>query len=196
MSEREAFLRAICTNPDDDTPRLVFADWLQENGDEARAEFIRVQVEAEHYPLSRVARKRYFLRERELLEEYEPQWRSGLPNTFYGEPFIRGFVESARVGTPLVSAQETESLFEMTPLIDLTCQVTDPGLLADVPVLSRLRHLTLYFSNPSSESIERFIHATNLTNLVSLKILAFDFPRHPMAGRLRARFKGVLREGG
>ncbi|MBY0460810.1 MAG: TIGR02996 domain-containing protein [Gemmataceae bacterium] len=47
MNEREALLRAVCENPDDDTPRLVFADWLQENGDEhdqARAEFIRAQV--------------------------------------------------------------------------------------------------------------------------------------------------------
>lgn len=34
MSEEEAFLRAICENPDEDTPRLVFADWLDERGGE------------------------------------------------------------------------------------------------------------------------------------------------------------------
>ena len=45
MNEREALLKAVCENPDDDTPRLVFADWLQENGEEERAEFIRVQIE-------------------------------------------------------------------------------------------------------------------------------------------------------
>ena len=39
----EPFLAAISANLDDDTPRLVFADWLQENGDEPRAEFIRIQ---------------------------------------------------------------------------------------------------------------------------------------------------------
>ena len=33
MTEREALLRAVCENPDDDTPRLVFADWLDENGE-------------------------------------------------------------------------------------------------------------------------------------------------------------------
>ena len=33
MTDTEvAFLRAICENPDDDTPRLVFADWLTEQG--------------------------------------------------------------------------------------------------------------------------------------------------------------------
>jgi uncharacterized protein (TIGR02996 family) len=45
MSERDALLKAVCENPDDDTPRLVFADWLQENGEEERAEFIRLQIE-------------------------------------------------------------------------------------------------------------------------------------------------------
>ena len=44
MSERIAFIRAICAEPDDDTARLVFADWLQENGEGERAEFIRASV--------------------------------------------------------------------------------------------------------------------------------------------------------
>jgi uncharacterized protein (TIGR02996 family) len=33
MNDREALLRAVCENPDDDTPRLVFADWLEEHGE-------------------------------------------------------------------------------------------------------------------------------------------------------------------
>jgi uncharacterized protein (TIGR02996 family) len=41
----EPFLAAIIADPADDTPRLVFADWLQENGDEDRAEFIRIQCD-------------------------------------------------------------------------------------------------------------------------------------------------------
>ncbi len=36
-SERDAFLAAIIAQPDDDVARLVFADWLQENGQETRA---------------------------------------------------------------------------------------------------------------------------------------------------------------
>lgn len=50
MSEQQAILYAICAQPDDDTARLVYADWLQENGDEARAEFIRVQIELARLP--------------------------------------------------------------------------------------------------------------------------------------------------
>lgn len=40
-----AFVAAIVANPDDDTARLVAADFLEEHGDADRAAFIRVQVE-------------------------------------------------------------------------------------------------------------------------------------------------------
>jgi uncharacterized protein (TIGR02996 family) len=44
------FLHAIWKSPDDDTPRLIFVDWLDENGDPERAEFIRVQCRLERTP--------------------------------------------------------------------------------------------------------------------------------------------------
>ena len=37
-------LDAILADPADDAPRLVYADWLDENGQAERAEFIRLQV--------------------------------------------------------------------------------------------------------------------------------------------------------
>jgi uncharacterized protein (TIGR02996 family) len=43
MSHDEAFLQAIIESPDDDAPRLVYADWLDEHGQPVRADFIRVQ---------------------------------------------------------------------------------------------------------------------------------------------------------
>jgi uncharacterized protein (TIGR02996 family) len=39
------FIAAIIANPDDDTVRLVAADFLEEHGDADRAAFIRIQVE-------------------------------------------------------------------------------------------------------------------------------------------------------
>ena len=52
MSDNKAksFLEDILAHPDDDTPRLIFADWLDEQGDSARAEFIRVQIERASLP--------------------------------------------------------------------------------------------------------------------------------------------------
>jgi uncharacterized protein (TIGR02996 family) len=43
VTHDDAFLQAILENLDDDTPRLVYADWLDEHGDPERADFIRVQ---------------------------------------------------------------------------------------------------------------------------------------------------------
>jgi uncharacterized protein (TIGR02996 family) len=45
MTRAAAFLQAILADPDDDAPRLVDADWLDERGDPARGEFIRVQCQ-------------------------------------------------------------------------------------------------------------------------------------------------------
>jgi uncharacterized protein (TIGR02996 family) len=42
-----ALLAGIAAEPDEDAPRLVYADYLDEHGDHDRAEFIRVQCEAE-----------------------------------------------------------------------------------------------------------------------------------------------------
>jgi uncharacterized protein (TIGR02996 family) len=41
----DAFLAAIVSDPDDDTARLVAADFLEENGHADRASFIRIQIE-------------------------------------------------------------------------------------------------------------------------------------------------------
>jgi uncharacterized protein (TIGR02996 family) len=43
MTDGEALFRAIIEDADEDVPRLAYADWLTENGDPYRAEFIRIQ---------------------------------------------------------------------------------------------------------------------------------------------------------
>jgi uncharacterized protein (TIGR02996 family) len=50
LSQHEAFLRAIFDAPEDDIPRLVYADFLQENGEEKKARLIRVQCELAKLP--------------------------------------------------------------------------------------------------------------------------------------------------
>ncbi len=45
MTERQALVKAMLAEPADDLPRLVFADWLDENGHPDRAAFTRLQVE-------------------------------------------------------------------------------------------------------------------------------------------------------
>jgi uncharacterized protein (TIGR02996 family) len=45
MTDHAPFIAAVIARPDDDLPRLIYADWLDENGECERAEFIRVQCE-------------------------------------------------------------------------------------------------------------------------------------------------------
>jgi uncharacterized protein (TIGR02996 family) len=83
-----AYLRAVCWAPFDDGPRLVYADRLDERGECARAELIRVQCKLARWPCEcdtseervyhdecrckeRAALRR---RERELLREYWWRW--------------------------------------------------------------------------------------------------------------------------
>ena len=41
MNDGTALLAAILAHPEEDTPRLLYADYLQEQGDDERARFIR-----------------------------------------------------------------------------------------------------------------------------------------------------------
>jgi uncharacterized protein (TIGR02996 family) len=56
VTDREALFWAILEDPDDDTLRLIYADALEESGEDRRAAFIRTQVELANVP------------------EYDPAW--------------------------------------------------------------------------------------------------------------------------
>jgi uncharacterized protein (TIGR02996 family) len=49
-SDEEAMIAAITAAPTDDAPRLVYADWLQERGDEAKSDYLRTVVRLMHPP--------------------------------------------------------------------------------------------------------------------------------------------------
>lgn len=87
MSDEAALLAAILAHPDEDTPRLMFADWLQENGQPERAEFIRIQCapDADEAAEGRAA---------ELEERNRAKWLTGLPQFPEARwEFRRGFPE-------------------------------------------------------------------------------------------------------
>jgi uncharacterized protein (TIGR02996 family) len=63
-------LRVICEQPWEDTPRLMYADWLQENGQPERAEFIRLQIEIAALPRN----KRWDAPQRKRADELERTW--------------------------------------------------------------------------------------------------------------------------
>jgi uncharacterized protein (TIGR02996 family) len=94
-SERAALVAAIHEAPDDDTRRLVCADWFEERGDEAgaaRAEFIRVQVERANLPPEDPRQGELEARELRLLRRWGPVW-CGSHFVFKKVRFRRGFIE-------------------------------------------------------------------------------------------------------
>ncbi len=68
--EPHPLMRTIVDNPDADLPRLVYADWLDEQGDpmlSMLAEAIRLSIESETMPVRSGERKAYDQRQYELL---------------------------------------------------------------------------------------------------------------------------------
>ncbi len=80
LTDRDAMLAAVIAAPDDDLPRLVYADWLDDHSFAERAEFIRVQV-ALAYPTlgpdgtgDSGLRYRQVRREQELFDAHAYEW--------------------------------------------------------------------------------------------------------------------------
>jgi uncharacterized protein (TIGR02996 family) len=72
MSE-ETLLAAVLDSPGDDTPRLVYADWLEERGD-PRAEFLRVECEFLQLPPDDERTPALRARLHELHQALDPDW--------------------------------------------------------------------------------------------------------------------------
>src|SRR5262245_35805683 len=97
MNERERFIRAIEAEPEDDAPRLVFADWLDDHDDPDRARFIRLQCEQHRlygWTLFRSKSSHRCELEQELktlLKLHGKTWTDGLPAWAQEAGFQRGF---------------------------------------------------------------------------------------------------------
>lgn len=92
------FVDTFVENIDDDLPRLVYADWLDEHGRAERAEFVRVQVERARLPAWDAAQVRLRLREDELLRLHGEEWLAEMPAVEGArwERFRRGVVAEVR----------------------------------------------------------------------------------------------------
>src|ERR1700730_13336657 len=75
MTHEDAFLQAIIESPDD-TPRLVYADWLEDHRQPERAELIRVQCELEpvRFEIDRPRVQELFDQEGKLLHLHREGW--------------------------------------------------------------------------------------------------------------------------
>lgn len=157
----EPFLRSICAEPEDDTVRLVYADWLEENGEPERAEFIRIQVERARLRASGTDSDDLARRDLNLRHTRGDEWRRELPRLsgVNWHRFWRGFVSGADVIAWRFYRDQADSVFAATPVqfLNIGGLYTGNGApeFTCSPYLSRLRGLILsqcYFGGHSEHA--------------------------------------------
>jgi uncharacterized protein (TIGR02996 family) len=199
LTHEGAFLADICEHPDEDAPRLVYADWLDDHGQPGRAEFIRVQCERARLPEGDDRQAGLAAREERLLLEHEGAWRAGLPaldGVTWGD-FSRGFVEAAFVGSVEDFLRSAGALFAAAPVSRVRIGWLDDAWgrrLSASAHLTRLRELDLG-NNPGlgRAGVQALVGSPHVVNLTSLLLhnnalgdkVAADLAGSPHLRRLR-----------
>jgi hypothetical protein len=153
----------------------VFADWLQENGDEPRAEFVRLQCAAARGDSTRAGRAEA------LLTEHRARWLLGLPKWCAEHPdryvFRRGFVAALTVrgkhwtGSVFDKPRDAggRAIRRLTALEELRIEQVW-NTVVESRELAGLRALTL--TSAGSGLIESLAKSPVLPTLTDLAILA------------------------
>ena len=150
MTDEQALLKAIAEQPDEDTPRLAFADWLDESGgasNHARAEFIRVQVElATATDPERIRNLRR--REAEAWQPHRYAWRAAIPAVpgINWRGYDRGFLTAIDADQMQDFVAHADTLFAAAPVQSVRILRARPRVtsaLANLPRLDWLRSLDL-----------------------------------------------------
>ncbi len=163
------FLADCKDHPDDDTPRLIFADWLEEQGD-PRGEFVRLQCQLARLPLDDPRRPAWLSRERALLARYRSTWLGPLREPTWRSEFVRGLV---RLTHPLSSSLQRwpgpEAFAWVEELSTLPVRKTVPEL-AGWPGLAQLRSLVLRHSGLDDNAIAILVASPHLSMIQVLDL--------------------------
>jgi uncharacterized protein (TIGR02996 family) len=147
MATGDDLLQAILANPNEDAPRLLYAEWLERQGDLQRAEFIRTQIEFARLSADDERRSVLIACERQLLVANSGLW---CDDWMLGHRFRRGFLDAIRCYGPGHFLENADRVFRAEPVrevwFDTQEEVWDPdatAALAASPYLSRVQKLNL-----------------------------------------------------
>ncbi|MBO0698740.1 MAG: TIGR02996 domain-containing protein [Zavarzinella sp.] len=147
MSERDDLFRAVLAAPDDDAPRLIYADWLDEHGEPERAEFIRLQCAMDRIPPKTGRWRPLHDRTSRLEREWKARWAGAALERVLNAEFRRGFVDRVRLTVDqfLTSADRLLALEPVTvwEFASSAFFVRGPGIdrVAAHPAFDRVRGL-------------------------------------------------------
>jgi uncharacterized protein (TIGR02996 family) len=143
----EALYQAICAEPEVDAHRLVYADWLEEQGDAARAEFIRLQCEMAQLGERDPRRAKLSERQKKLWDKHRSAWLKDAPRHLRGQlDCERGFL--GELSLPVQSVVKYgEELCAHYPIhrlkINRPLSQAEASQLAVCPFLARIRALDI-----------------------------------------------------
>jgi uncharacterized protein (TIGR02996 family) len=207
-TEEELLRRAVTEQPEEDTPRLALADWLDEAGgeaNEARAEFIRLQIAL--YRAGEPTREMPALRRRaaELLDRYRAAWGFPVTGQLRSRCVIRrGFVDELwaggewnQIGTP----SDVLDLLPHHPITRIRLSGFRPGgpdvfetfESLEVPAFRKVRHLHVASEQWIDELVGRLLGLGHFPELESLALIGTgitpvtvrDIAENPRLARLR-----------
>lgn len=185
MTPDNPFLQALLAQPDDDTLRLAMADWLDENDQPERGEFVRVQVELARGVADRERRRHLELRQRDLLIAHDSEWVTPLAKVlglkkgqWGGWVFRRGFVEYFNLPATVINKFGTR-LAELTPVRELFLRPCNSGnvvALCRRPWLASVTHLYLESVHLTPNAVRAILDSPYLNNLRVLRYSAASVP--------------------
>src|SRR5262245_47558149 len=121
MRDQEALLQAIREAPEEDAPRLVYADWLEEHGDPDGAEFITLQVQRARQPGEEASWRYLPPREEELLRKNQKAWLGPLARWKGEREFRRGLLEHLTLENADVFLRQRARICAEAPLLRSLC---------------------------------------------------------------------------
>jgi uncharacterized protein (TIGR02996 family) len=189
----KGFLDDIVANIDDDTPRLVYADWLMENGQDDRAEFIRVQIQRTRLPAWDAAQVRLRLREQKLLELHGEEWLAELPviEGAKWEGFRRGIVAEVKFASFEAMRQSAHACRAVAPVEAVTVRwPRRKEAVQTATPIAELRELSLT-GTPTYEELAWLADSLQLATLRALTARALwaEGLAHLSASPLLARLR-------
>src|SRR5436309_5016958 len=90
---QQALFQAILDSPDEDAPRLVLADWLEEHGEADRAELIRLELETERLAHGDPRLDALVKRQGDLLRPHKAEWLGPFLGVAADVKFRRGLLQ-------------------------------------------------------------------------------------------------------
>jgi len=169
----DPLLAAVLAAPDDDAPRLVYADWLDEHGRPDRAAFIRLQVELARVPAYDPLREVLSRKAGRLLDLHQDEWLAELPDipgVTWGA-FERGFVASVSVRSISEFDRVAAHVWAAAP-VD-TIEFLDPGRLGRTRQYAGVRKVRLQ-QLPSLRWLEDFGDSAFASTVRSLDLTALE----------------------